>query len=157
MTSIGRVSLAVGLTLAALATAACGGNPASSDSSSNGSPRASTGTSAGKLDPAVAMPSSFPSAIPIYPGARLTTQSSFSSNAQTTWGMTWETLDSADKVQAFYAAQLNQGDWTITFSGSTNGAYSSSFTRKSNSKVVGILGVDVTSGVTKISMALAGV
>jgi hypothetical protein len=155
MTSIGRRTLAVGLTIAALAVAACGSNTPS-DSASNGSPRASAGTAAGKLDPAVPMPSAFPSAIPIYPGARLTTQSSFSSNGQTTWGMTWETLDSSDKVQAFYAAQLNQGDWTTTFSGTTNGAFSSSFTSKTNSKVVGILGVDGTSGVTKISLALAG-
>src|SRR5712692_2426578 len=72
------------------------------------------------------------------------------------WGMEWETFDSVDKVNAFYAARLNQGDWAVTFSGPANGGFTAIFTRKSNPKVEGILGLDGSSGLTKISLALAG-
>lgn len=100
------------------------------------------------------MPSGFPPDFPFYPGARLTAAAQFASNGQIAWGLEWETLDGADKVQAFYAARLAQGDWALSFSGIANGAYSAVFTRKSNSKVNGILGADGSSGVTKISLAL---
>jgi hypothetical protein len=100
------------------------------------------------------MPAGFPSDIPIYSGARLTSASNFSSAGTTTWGMEWETTDAVDKVQAFYTAKLAQGDFTLSFSGSTNGAFSAIFTRKSNSKVGGILGVDGSSGFTRITLAL---
>jgi hypothetical protein len=109
-----------------------------------------------KLDSAVAMPAGFPAEVPIYTGARLTSAASFTTNGQSTWGMEWETFDSVDKVTAFYTARLNQGDWTLTFSGGANGAFSGVFARKSNPKVGGILGVDGSSGLTKISLALAG-
>jgi hypothetical protein len=42
----------------------------------------------------------------------------------------------------------------LSFSGSTNGNYSAIFNRKSSSNVGGILGVDPSSGFTKISLAL---
>jgi hypothetical protein len=102
------------------------------------------------------MPAGFPADVPIYPGARLTSAATFTSNGQSTWGMVWETFDSVDKVTAFYTARLNQGDWTLTFSGTANGALSAVFARKSNSKVGGILGANGSSGLTKISLALAG-
>jgi hypothetical protein len=109
-----------------------------------------------KLDSEVAMPAGFPTDVPIYTGARLTSAAGFTSNGQATWGMEWETFDSVDKVTAFYTAKLNQGDWTLTFSGGAGGAFSAVFARKSNSRVGGILGVDGSSGLTKISLALAG-
>jgi hypothetical protein len=102
------------------------------------------------------MPAGFPADIPVYTGARLTSAAGFTTNGQSTWGMVWETLDSVDKVTAFYTARLNQGDWTLTFSGGANGVFSGVFARKSNPKVSGILGVDGSSGLTKISLALAG-
>jgi hypothetical protein len=100
------------------------------------------------------MPAGFPSDVPIYTGARLTAGAAFAANGQTTWGMEWETLDSVDKVQAFYAGKLSQGDWTVQISTVASGAFSATFSRKSNSKFAGILGADGTSGVTKISMSL---
>lgn len=100
------------------------------------------------------MPSGFPSDLPIYPGARLTAAGSFNSNGTTTWSMAWETVDSVDKVQAFYTAHLAQGDWTLSFSGSSNGAFSAIFNRKSSSNVGGILGVGATTGFTTITLAL---
>jgi hypothetical protein len=109
-----------------------------------------------RLDSEVAMPAGFPADVPIYTGARLTSAAGFTSNGQATWGMEWETFDSVDKVTAFYTAKLNQGDWTLTFSGGAGGAFSAVFARKSNSRVGGILGVDGSSGLTKISLALAG-
>jgi hypothetical protein len=101
------------------------------------------------------MPKGFPADVPIYPGSRLTAAATFNANGQTTWGMQWETLDGLDKVQAFYSSKLSQGDWNIQFSGTSNGAFSAIFKRKSNSSFAGILGADASSGVTKISMSLA--
>ncbi len=91
--------------------------------------------------------------VPIYTGARLTAGAAFAANGQTTWGMEWETLDTVDKVQAFYAGKLSQGDWTVQIGGVVSGAFSATFSRKSNSKFGGILGADETSGVTKISLS----
>jgi hypothetical protein len=106
------------------------------------------------LDPQVPMPSTFPSDVPIYSGARLTSAINFGSNGTTTWGMEWETVDGVDKVQAFYTAKLAEGDWSLSFPTNANGAFSATFNRKSNSKVGGILGIDTSSGITKISLAL---
>jgi hypothetical protein len=150
-----RLVLGAIVTLALVLGSACGASTSSSSTTSNSSPKVS-GSSAGggTLDPQVSMPSGFPSDVPIYPGARLTSAGSFTSNGTTTWGMEWETLDSVDKVQAFYTAKLALGDWTLSFSGSTNGAFSAIFNRKSSSNVGGILGVDGSTGITKISLAL---
>jgi hypothetical protein len=115
-----------------------------------------TPSPAGPLDAAAPTPAGFPADVPVYPGARLTAGAAFSANAVTTWGVEWETLDSVDKVKAFYMSKLAQGDWTIQFSGGANGMFSATFSRKSNSKFAGILGADGSSGVTKISMSLAG-
>lgn len=101
------------------------------------------------------MPKGFPTDVPIYPGARLTAAATFTANGQTTWGMEWETLDGIDKVQALYSSKLSQGDWKIQFSGTTNGAFSAIFNRKSSTSFAGILGADASSGVTKISLSLA--
>ena len=148
-----RATLTVIFTLALMAGSACGAS--TSSSTSNASPKASsTSTGGGTLDVQVSMPAGFPSDVPIYPGARLTSAGSFNSNGTTTWGMEWETLDSVDKVQTFYTGKLAQGDWTLSFSGSSNGNFSAIFNRKSSSNVGGILGVDGSSGITKISLAL---
>jgi hypothetical protein len=137
---------------AALAASACASTPTSS------SPNAASGSRAGgadvSLDAEVPMPSTFPSDVPIYSGARLTSAINFGSNGTTTWGMEWQTLDGVDKVQAFYTAKLAQGDWSVSFPNNANGAFSATFNRKSNSKVGGILGIDRSSGITKISLAL---
>ncbi len=101
------------------------------------------------------MPADFPSDVPVYTGARLTAAAKFPSSGLTTWGMEWETRDTIDKVHTFYASKLSQGDWTIQFSGPTGpSAFSASFTRKSNAKVIGLLGADGSSGVTKISLSI---
>jgi hypothetical protein len=97
----------------------------------------------------------FPPDLPIYGGARLTAGAAFAANGQTTWGMEWETLDTVDKVRAFYASKLSQGDWTIQVTGVANGTFSGAFSRKSNPKFAGIIGADGSSGVTKISLSLA--
>ena len=142
-----------------LVGAACGGGSASAASSSRLASQIATAsasaTGPSKLDPAVPMPSGFPADLPVYPGARLTAAATFSSSGQTTWGMEWETLDGVDKVQAFYSSKLSQGDWNIQFSGASNGSFSATFKRKSNSSSTGILGADGSSGVTKISLSFA--
>lgn len=132
----------------------CGG-AATSSSHSKASPVVSgaIATGTGPLDPAVSMPSGFPSDFPIYPGARLTAANQVTVNGQASWGMQWETQDSVDQVRSFYASRLNGGDWTITYNGSTNGAFSAIFARKSNSNEAGILGVEPQSGVTHITLA----
>ncbi len=110
----------------------------------------------GPLDAAVPTPAAWPADVPVYPGARLTAGAAFSANGVTTWGMEWETLDAVDKVKAFYTGKLAQGDWSIQFNGGAEGTFAATFSRKSNSKFAGILGADGSSGVTKISMSLAG-
>jgi hypothetical protein len=110
----------------------------------------------GPLDAAVPTPAAFPADVPVYPGARLTAGAAFSANGVTTWGMEWETLDSLDNVKAFYTSKLGAGDWTVQFTGAAGGTFAAMFSRKSNSKYGGILGADGSSGVTKISMSLAG-
>src|SRR5260370_13674176 len=92
-----------------------------------GSPSGSTASSTrqasvapspvGPLDAAVPTPPAFPADVPVYPGARLTAGAAFSANGVTTWGMEWETLDSADKVNAFYTTKLAHCHWTIQFNG----------------------------------------
>jgi hypothetical protein len=130
--------------------------------SSSGSPASSTRQASatpspvGPLDAAVPTPGAFPADVPVYPGARLTAGAAFSANGVTTWGLEWETLDSVDKVKAFYTSKLGQGDWTIQLSGGASGTFSATFSRKSNSKSAGIIGADGSSGITKISMSLAG-
>ena len=100
------------------------------------------------------MPDGFPADVPIYPGARLIAAAKFPSGSQTAWGMNWETLDSVDKVQAFYSTKLSQGDWSVQFKGSSNASFAATFSRKSNPKSSGIIGADERSGVTKISLSL---
>jgi hypothetical protein len=119
--------------------------------SPTGSPLAQA---SGQLDAEVPMPPGFPSDFPIYTAARLTAGASFTSSGQVAWGMEWETLDPVAKVQAFYAKQLNQGDWTVSFTGNSNGAFAATFSRKSNSHVDGTLASNSDSGVTKILLSL---
>jgi len=102
----------------------------------------------------VPTPAGFPSDVPVYPGSRLTAGANFVSSGESTFGMEWETLDSIDKVHTFYATKLNQGDWTISFTGATTTNFTAVFSRKSNSRETGIVGADGISGVTKISLSL---
>jgi hypothetical protein len=153
-----RSAAAVSFAVIVLGGPACrslGGSAAAASPSPSPSTKAAP-TVASKLDAAVPTPAGFPTDVPIYPGARLTAGAAFAANGQTTWGMEWETLDTVDKVQAFYQSKLSQGDWTVQFTGSANGQFSATFGRKSNSKFAGILGADGSSGVTKISMSLGG-
>jgi hypothetical protein len=154
-----RSAVAVSFAVIVLGGSACqglGGAPAASTSSPSSSARATAPAAPSKLEAAVPTPAGFPTDVPVYPGARLTAGAAFVANGQTTWGMEWETLDTIDKVQAFYTSKLTQGDWTVQFSGSANGQFSATFNRKSSSKFAGILGADGSSGVTKISMSLGG-
>jgi hypothetical protein len=144
--------------LIVVAAAACrlpGGAATGSPQPSSSAKVSPSPAAPSQLDAEVPMPAGFPSDVPIYTGARLTAGAAFAANGQTTWGMEWETLDSTDKVKAFYTTRLAQGDWAIQFSGAANGTFSATFSRKSNSKSAGILGADGSSGVTKISMSLA--
>jgi hypothetical protein len=153
-----RLGLAIFLTGILVTSSACGltGGTATTSPQASSSAKASPSpASSSRLDAEVPMPAGFPSDVPIYTGARLTAGAAFAASGQTTWGMEWETLDTVDKVQAFYTSKLSQGDWTVQFSGSANGQFSATFSRKSNSKFGGIVGADGSSGVTKISLSLA--
>jgi hypothetical protein len=131
-----RSMLGVIFALALLAASACGGST-------------SSGGTGGNLDPPVSMPSGFPSDVPIYPGARLT-----GAVKATIWIMQWETIDDSAKVQAFYSAKLNQGDWVIRNSQSTTGGWSASFSRKTDTTVSGTLALSGKTGITKIVLSL---
>src|SRR5258708_31602483 len=105
-----------------------------------GSPSGSTASSTrqasvapspvGPLDAAVPTPPAFPADVPVYPGARLTAGAAFSANGVTTWGMEWETLDSVDKVKAFYTNKLAQGDCTIHFTAGPHRTFRRTSTRR---------------------------
>jgi hypothetical protein len=107
-----------------------------------------------RLDPPYPTPAAFPPDVPVYPGARLTSGAGFTSPGQLAFGMEWQTLDSVDKVQAFYKTKLSTGDWQIVFNGSANNAFSANYSRKSNPKVGGMLGADGSSGITRITLSL---
>ena len=144
-----RIALVL-MAATAVMCSACGEAPPTS----TGPASASSGArGSGKLDPAVATPSGFPSDFPIYPGARLTQASQLTNNGRTTWGMQWETLDGVDAVQGFYVNRLNSGDWTITYNGSSGGNFSAIFNRRSNQKDAGILAVELEAEVTRITLA----
>jgi hypothetical protein len=155
MFSARRVAAPV-FALALVMAAACGGaNTANATTKASSSRSAPAGpTPAGKLDAAVTMPNGFPSDFPVYPGARLTAAKQVLANGQTTWGVVWETLDGVDRVQIFYTRKLNEGDWTLTYNGSTGGTFSAIVSRKSNQKDAGILTVESESNVTHIALAL---
>jgi hypothetical protein len=131
-----RSMLGVIFAFALLAASACGGSTSSSGTGGN-------------LDPPASMPSGFPSDVPIYPGARLT-----GAVKATIWIMQWETIDDSAKVQAFYSAKLNQGDWVIRNSQSTTGGWSASFSRKTDTTVSGTLALSGKTGITKIVLSL---
>ena len=131
---------------------ACSLSPGSSSNSSpSGSPLA---TASGQLDAQVPTPPSFPGDVPIYPRARLTAAAGFPSSGPTSWGMEWETLDSVAKVQAYYAQNMNKGDWTITFATQSSDSFAATFARKSDSHIHGTLASNRANGVTKILMSL---
>ena len=101
------------------------------------------------------MPDGFPTDFPIYPGSRLIQAGKFVSNGSTNWAMEWQTLDGTTKVQSFFVARLDQGDWTlITYSGTVNTSFSATFRRRSDAKTTGTLSAGVNGGVTKISVVL---
>jgi hypothetical protein len=150
-----RPGLAVAVALLMLVACSDGGSTAGSTPS----PLASTEPSpvvrpSGQLDAQVPVPAGFPKDMPVYANARLTAGATFKSSGQVSWGMEWETLDAVDKVRAFYAEKLNQGDWSITITTSAPGSFSATFTRKSDAQVLGALKSDRSSGVTKILMSL---
>jgi hypothetical protein len=130
---------------------------------SNGAPSPTPGGSAtgtplakasGALDAQVPVPPGFPADVPVYASARLTAGASFTSTGQVAWGMEWETLDAAAKVQAFYVKQFGQGDWTLNPSNTTAGSYEATITRKSNSRDTGTLAINTDGGLTKILLSL---
>lgn len=143
--------------VAVLVLAACSsplGQTASTSPSASAKASGTPKPAAGKLHPAVPMPDGFPSDVPVYPGARLTAAAGFPSTATTAWGMEWETLDTVAKVLAFYQQKLNQGDWTMKLSSSSQTAFHAAFTRQSNPGVGGTLAANYNGGVTKIDLSL---
>lgn len=127
--------------------------PAQPTVSPSAAPSTPAAAGSSRLDAAVATPSGFPADVPVYPAARLTAGAAFAAAGQRTWGMEWETLDGTDKVEAFYASKFNQGDWTITVSSNSATAFSAAFTRKSDSKVGGLVGANTVNGITTISLS----
>lgn len=139
------------LALALLVVSCSMGSAASPSPTVSGSPLPGP---SGKLSAQVPMPVSFPADVPIYPKARLTAAAAFPSSAPTSWGMEWQTLDPVSKVYAYYAAQMNQGNWAIQFTGTTADSFSATFKRKSDPNVTGTLVSDSAGGVSKILMSL---
>lgn len=107
-----------------------------------------------QLDDGVPTPAAFPADLPVYPRARLTAAAAFNSSGQVTWGVEWETTDTATRVQAYYQNQLNQGDWKMTVANAPVGtAFAGTFARKSNSHDAGTIAINANAGVTLIALS----
>lgn len=145
------VLLAVAALLAACSVG--GSNTATGTPSGSPVPSPLAGPS-GKLNAEVPMPAGFPADVPVYPNSRLTSGAAFVSSGQASWGMEWETLDAASKVQAYYASKLAEGDWTIKFSDTSATAFAAMFQRKSTTTVSGTLAASTVDGLTRILMSL---
>src|SRR5260370_24930971 len=144
-----RGAAALFLIVALVGASACRlpGSPSGSTASSTR--QASVAPSpVGPLDAAVPTPPAFPADVPVYPGARLTAGAAFSADGVTTWGMEWETLDSVDKVKAFYTNKLAQGDWTIEFNGGAKGTLAPPLSPQTHPNFAPLLGPCETSRVT---------
>lgn len=137
-----------------VAATACGGFGSKAASPARTASPVKSPAAGDRIDPAVPTPAAFPVDVPVYPGARLTSGAAFASSGQTAFGLEWQTLDTVDKVQAFYKAKFSQGDWQIVFNGSANQAFSANYSRRSNQKVNGMLGADGSSGITRITLSL---
>jgi hypothetical protein len=147
--------LLVAAWLVACAVSACSFNSSSTASSARTSPSGSPlAAASGLLDAQVPMPPDFPADVPIFTGARLTAGAGFTSNGEVAWGMEWEALAPLTNVHAFYAKQLNQGDWTVTFNSNTAEAFTAAFSRKSNAHFGGTLAGNASGGLTRILMSL---
>jgi hypothetical protein len=147
--------------LVALALALCIGTACSEPTAPSGAlitPAASASQSPpgspSKLGAEVQMPVGFPSDFPIYPGSRLTQAGKFAGTGTTNWGMEWQTLDGAAKVQSFFVTRLGSGDWALPTRSGTATSFSASFRRKSDPTTNGTLGANVNGGVTRISVVL---
>jgi hypothetical protein len=134
----------------ALAAACSSSNSKAASPARTAGPPKATG-----LDTEATLPPGFPADIPLYPGARLTAAASFTSPGQVAWGMEWQTLDSVDRVEAFYRTKFSQGDWQIKFNGSANQAFSATYSRKSNPNARGLVAADGSSGITRITLSLS--
>src|SRR5260370_8327971 len=142
-----RTAIALVLMVILVGASACripGGSAAGTPQPSSSSK--ATPSPPGPLDAPVPMLTGFPPDVPIYTGARLTAGAAFAANGQTTWGMEWETLDTVDKVQAFYAGKLSQGDWTVQISGVANPAVSPAFHRQTTPHFAALLATHTSSG-----------
>ena len=100
------------------------------------------------------MPAGFPADFPIYPHARLTAAAQFASAAQTAWGMEWQSTDVQAKVEAYFANQLNQGDWVVSNAAHPNGEYVATFKRKSDKNVHGTVAAEWNGALSKILVSL---
>jgi V8-like Glu-specific endopeptidase len=109
----------------------------------------------GGLDAEVAMPSGFPSDVPVYPQARLTAGAQFASTGQVAFGMEWETKDGQTAVATYYQKEFNQGDWVLTVKDTTSSPWTATIARKTNSHDAGTLAIYNDSPVTVIALSLA--
>ena len=107
------------------------------------------------LDPAVAIPSTFPADFPLYTGAR-PVKVTYHTDGSIVWEIAWETLDGLNQVQPFYSQQLSEGNWSTSSEMSSDTQYTATFTHVTGVTWSGLLTVDTTSkqGVTKISVVL---
>jgi anaerobic selenocysteine-containing dehydrogenase len=109
----------------------------------------------GPLHAEVAMPSGFPSDVPVYPKARLTAGAQFVSSGEVAYGMEWETTDATSNVWAFYDKEFTTADWTLNVTSTTNGVYQGTIGRRTNSNEKGVLAVNNDNAITVIALSLS--
>jgi len=102
--------------------------PQSNDSGSNGG-------SSTTLPPEAKLPTDFPTdRVPLPSGVRITSASSFGSGGQQTYFIEVYTKDSPEKLADALDAALTGKGWKLTFTGSSNGAYTATYSGSDETK-----------------------
>ena len=84
------------------------------------------------------LPNEFPSDFPIYPEAKLI--SSWLASGESTDGLSliWETEDTFSKVSNYYENELEEANWTLSFTSETEDSTTFAFEKNGSSGFIGI-------------------
>jgi hypothetical protein len=97
------------------------------------------------------LPDNFPSDFPIYPGAKLASSWTASSDDTDGLSLIWKTDDSVSKVGNYYESELKDAGWTLSFTAETEDSTTFAFEKDD---VSGFIGITVEESKTVISLTL---
>jgi hypothetical protein len=123
----------------------------------NATPEESQPTAQAELPDQVELPGDYPSDVaPIPDGARITDASSFTSDGQTTFAVTYLTKDDPTSVADFYGSKVPGNGWSETGTFSSNGQVSATYGNEAeNGNLVITAGSsDTYEGYTEVNLIL---